>query len=124
MGLDLLEQEIKKHVEFLETRYYVYAWKLTDDDLHNFLAINKEAFFKEAPATFYVCMIEYFDCLFDQVMADNCITINKEYLLSHMYYLQLIFNKNCVKADVYDIVDDLKILYGLDKDTKTLTKNI
>ena len=121
MDIDLLAKEIKNRVEFLETRYDVYMWKLDDEELYNFLNIIYSEFFNQKSlALFFTCMIEYFDYLFDDAMSDNHILINKEYLASHLYYLQIVFTKNEVNDNAYVIIEKLNIA----NKKKLLTKNM
>lgn len=121
MELELLQNEIKKRIEFLEKRYDVYAWKISDSDLTSFLEITYEAFFKGNSSSFFICIIEYFDYLFNELMSDNRAVATNEYLLNHVYYLQVIFNKYDIRDDAYKIIDSLKDVYGINEKSKVLT---
>ena len=122
MEIEIMENEIKERVYFYESRYDAYMWELKSMDLHAFLVTIKENLFKELSyIDFYNCMISFFDLLFDEAMSDNRIIINKEFLINHLYYLQMILDDHNIKTRINDSLINLNI--ALENGEKKLTKH-
>ncbi len=121
MDLDNLKKEIKERINFYESSYEMKIWSLLDSDFHDFLIINYVHFFQDKDYNiFRKCMLNYFDCLINEAMCDNRVTINKEFVFNNLYYLQYILNATEINKSVEEIKDDLRIIYQLT--SKTLTK--
>lgn len=123
MDLEVFENEIKTIVKFYEVSYETKIWDFLDIDLHDFLVTNRVRFFQDKdPVLFRKCMLNYFDYLINEVMCDNHLIINKEFIFNNLFYLQVIFDGLGVNEDVYESSDDLKLIFNIDD--KTLTKHI
>lgn len=123
MELEVLEQEIKKRIQFYEKSYEAQIYDLLDVDLHDFLGATYSRFFKgKNENMFRSCMISYFDGLINDVMCNNHLIINKELIFNNLFSLQLIFDNVRINENVYDMVDDLRIIFNIED--KTLTKHI
>lgn len=121
MKIDRVMNELKEKIEFLENSYEIKVSNLKDTDLFNLLSVYYIRFFHTVDFIEYRrCMLEFFNSLIDDVMCDNRIIIDKEYVVRNLYRMKYIYDDINMQMKLDDIKKDLIAIYGLEQ--KTLTK--